>query len=66
MNTSRATVGIAIIFLAAALSLVGAPHQSSERAAAFKGDPSVPPASEALRQGDMKAAPEGNVQDMAY
>ena len=66
MNTSRATVGIAIACLAAALSLTGAPHQSRERAAAFKADPSVPPASEAFRQGDMKTASEGNVQDMAY
>ena len=63
MNTSRATVGIAIVFLAAALSLAATPH-SYTAVAAFAGDPSVPPASEALR--DTKDAPQGNVQDMAY
>ena len=66
MNTSRATVGIAIIFLAAALSLAGVPHQSSERAAAFTGDPSVPPASVAFKQSDSKGVTHGNVEDLAY
>ena len=65
MNTPRATVGIAIIFLAAALSLAGAPPRG-ERTTAYTGDPSVPPASEALRQGDTKNASQGNVEDMAY
>ena len=64
MNTSRATVGIAIIFLAAALSLAGAP-QPNEKPAAFMGDPSVPSASEAFR-GETKGVSTGNVQDMAY
>ena len=65
MNTSRATVGIAIIFLAAALSLAGTPHQS-EHTAAFTGDPSVPPASEAFRQAETKNISQGNVEDLAY
>lgn len=64
MNTSRATVGIAIIFLAAALSLAGAP-QPSEKTAVFVGDPSVPSATEAFR-GETKSVPTGNVEDMAY
>jgi len=63
MNTSRATVGIAIVFLAAALSLAATPH-SYIASASYAGDPSVPPASEALR--DAKDAPQGNVVDMAY
>ena len=64
MNTSRATVGIAIIFLAAALSLAGAP-QLNEKSAALAGDPSVPSASEAFR-AETKSASTGNVEDMAY
>ena len=63
MNTSRATVGIAIVFLAAALSLAATPH-SFTGSASYAGDPSVPPAGEALR--DAKDAPQGNVVDMAY
>ena len=63
MNTSRATVGIAIVFLAAALSLAATPH-SYTSSASYAGDPSVPPASEALR--DTKTATQGNVEDMAY
>jgi hypothetical protein len=65
MNTSRATVGIAIVFLAAALSLAGTPH-TVEGGAAFTGDPSVPPASEVFRVGDTKNVSQGNVEDMAY
>jgi hypothetical protein len=64
MNTSRATVGIAIVFLAAALSLAAIPH--SERVTAFTGDPSVPSASEAFRAGDTKTVSQGNVEDLAY
>ena len=63
MNTFRAAVGIAIVFLAAALSLTAAPH-SSPVSAPYAGDPSVPPASEALRES--KTASQGNVVDMAY
>ncbi len=63
MNTSRATVAIAIVFLAAALSLAGTPH-SYTSSATYAGDPSVPPAGEALREA--KDTPQGNVVDMAY
>ena len=68
MNTSRATVGIAIVFLAAALSLAGAPH-SVERGTGntgHAGDPSVPPASEVFRAGETKNVSQGNVEDLAY
>ena len=65
MNTPRATVGIAIFFLAAALSLAGT-HQRHERLAAVNADPSVPPASEAFRQGETKNVSQGNVEDMTY
>ena len=65
MNTSRATVGIAIIFLAAALSLAGAPPPG-EHTTAYTGDPSVPPASEAFKQGEATGVAQGNVHDMAY
>ncbi len=64
MNKSRAIVGIAIVFLAAALSLAAVPH--SEHAGPFTGDPSVPSASEAFRAGDTKTASQGNVEDLAY
>ena len=64
MNTSRATIGIAIVFLAAALSLAGVPH--SEHGAAPAGDPSVPPASEVFRAGETKPVAQGNVEDLAY
>jgi hypothetical protein len=63
MNTSRATVGIAIAFLAAALSLAIVPHEAAP--AAYAGDPSVPPASEVFRN-DTKPAEPGNVTDLAY
>ncbi len=63
MKTSHATVGIAIVCLAAALSRAGIPHTFTP-SQAYAGDPSVPSASEALR--DTKDAPQGNVQDMAY
>jgi hypothetical protein len=63
MKTSHATVGIAIVCLAAALSLAGTPHKYSA-SPSYTHDPSVPPASEALR--DKKDAPQGNVTDMAY
>jgi hypothetical protein len=62
MNKPRATVGIAIVFLAAALSLAGIPH--GYEPGAFAGDPSVPSASEALRE--TKTASQGNVVDMTY
>ena len=65
MNTPRASVGIAIVFLAAALSLAGTPH-TVERSAAYTGDPSVPPASEVFRDGDTKTVSQGNVVDLAY
>ncbi len=65
MNTSRATVGIAIVFLAAALMLAGSPHPS-DPPQAFAGDPSVPSAAEAFRTADEKVAAQGNVVDMAY
>jgi hypothetical protein len=65
MNTSRATIGIAVVFLAAALSLAAVPH-NSEQAAPFKGDPSVPSASEVFRGGDTKNVSQGNVEDLAY
>ncbi len=65
MNTPRATVGIAIVFLAAALSLAGTPHPA-ERGFAYAGDPSVPGASEALARVEAKDAPQGNVVDLAY
>ena len=65
MNTSRATVGIAIVFLAAALSLAGAPH-TVERGTGYTGDPSVPPASEVFRAGETKNVSQGNVEDLAY
>lgn len=64
MNTSRATVGIAIVFLAAALSLAGTPHPV-DSAGAYAGDPSVPSASEAFRS-DTKNVSQGNVVDLAY
>ncbi len=64
MNTSRATVGIAIVFLAAALSLAGAPHPADP--GAYSGDPSVPPASEVFRNGETKNVSQGNVEDLAY
>ena len=65
MNTFRATVGIAIVFLAAALTLAGAPH-TLERGSGYAGDPSVPPASEVFRAGDTKTVAQGNVEDLAY
>jgi hypothetical protein len=66
MNTSRATVGIAVTFLAAVLSLAAAPHGHRPGAAAFTGDASVPPASEVFARGETGNAPQGNVEDMAY
>jgi hypothetical protein len=63
MNTSRATVGITVVFLAAAISLAVIPH--TEAPAAYAGDPSVPPASEVFRN-DTKPAEPGNVADLAY
>jgi hypothetical protein len=65
MNTTRATVGIAIVFLAAALTLAGTPH-APEGAPAFTGDPSVPPASEVFSAADTKRVAQGNVEDLAY
>jgi hypothetical protein len=65
MNSSRATVGIAIVFLAAALSLAAIPRERPA-APAFSGDPSVPSATAAFREGDAKTAAQGNVVDMAY
>ena len=65
MNTSRATVGIAIVFLAAALTLAGTP-QTVEGGPAFQADPSVPPASEVFRAADAGNASQGNVLDLAY
>ena len=61
---NRPLVGITIASIAAALSLAGTPH-TSEHAAAFTGDPSVPSATEAFR-GDTKSAGQGNVEDLAY
>jgi hypothetical protein len=65
MNPFRATVGIAIVFLAAALTLAGAPH-TVERGTGYTGDPSVPPASDVFRAGETKTAAQGNVEDLAY
>ena len=65
MNTSRATVGIAIVFLAAALSLAGTPHVA-DHGAAYAGDPSVPPASEVFSRGETRNVAQGNVEDLAY
>ena len=65
MNTSRATVGLAIVFLAAALTLAALPHEQ-QAGPAFTGDPSVPSASEAFRNAETKTASQGNVVDMAY
>jgi hypothetical protein len=66
MNTSRATVGIAIAFLAAALLVAGAAHQKSQKAAPSARDPSVPSASDTFRQAGTKTVSSGNVEDMAY
>jgi hypothetical protein len=66
MNTSRATVAIAIIFLAAALTLAGAPQQNGDNAAQSPRDPSVPSASEAFKQSESKGLSQGNVEDLAY
>ena len=60
---NRATVGIAIASLAAALSLATLPHERA--AAGYTGDPSVPPASEVFRN-DTKSTEQGNVADLAY
>jgi hypothetical protein len=65
MNTTRATVGIAIVSVAAALTLAGTPH-APEGGRAFTGDPSVPPASEVFRTADTRNASQGNVEDLAY
>lgn len=62
MNTSRATVALSAIILAAVISLSGhAPIDPSPAA-----DPSVPPASVAFAKADAPAAPQGNVQDLTY
>ena len=66
MNTSRATVGIAIFFLAAALSLAGTSPHNPERRAAFSADPSLTSATEAFRSDETKSASLGNVEDMTY
>jgi hypothetical protein len=65
MNTSRATVGISAIILAAAISLAGGPREA-DKVASVK-DPSVPSASEAFNYPDnYRKASEGNVQDLTY
>ena len=64
MNTSRATVAVSAIILAALISLT-AGHAPLETHAI---DPSVPPATVAFSHGDTRTAPpqEGNVQDLTY
>jgi hypothetical protein len=68
--TTRITVAVSIAALAAAISLAGVVHdgQGNGVNAPTGGiDPSVPPASEALRkQGDDRKVSEGNVHDMTY
>jgi hypothetical protein len=65
MNTSRATVGISAIILAAAISLTGW-RESGDKAPNSAGDPSVPSATVAFQQQGDRKLPEGNVQDLAY
>jgi hypothetical protein len=69
--TTRITVAISIAALAAAISLAGVVHDGQVNGPAVPApaatDPSVPPASEALRKvGDDRKVSEGNVQDMTY
>jgi hypothetical protein len=75
--STRATVGITALVLAAALSLSGVLREGGPNAAASAADPSVPPASQAFKSEDDKKAAiaktaalikefEGNVQDMTY
>lgn len=64
MNTSRATVGIAVVFLAAALTLGMSPRLGEP--VPYAGDPSLPAASDVFKPGETKVAAQGNVEDMTY
>ncbi|MEP7068982.1 MAG: hypothetical protein ABI789_07075 [Usitatibacter sp.] len=64
MNKSRATAGIAVVFLAAALSLGVSPPFGEP--VPYAGDPSLPAASDVFKPGDTKVAAQGNVEDMTY
>jgi hypothetical protein len=61
----RITVVVSIVALAAAISLTAVPHDGQGKADAARIDPSVPAASDALRNPPAKPA-EGNVHDMTY
>ena len=60
--SARASVGITALVLAVALSFSGVLREGGPNAAT-QADPSVPPASQALKAGQQS---EGNVQDMTY
>lgn len=64
MNTSRATIAVSAIILAALISLT-AGHAPLDKNTV---DPSVPPATVAFSHGDTRTPPpqEGNVQDLTY
>jgi hypothetical protein len=69
MNTyaTRIIAALFVIALAAAISLASIGHDAPGRGVPVATDPSVPPASVALRkQGDERKVSEGNVQDMTY
>jgi hypothetical protein len=61
--STRVTVGITAIILAAAISFAVAKHEDTPGKAAAKTDPSVPPASEVFKSGQHA---EGNVPDHTY
>ena len=61
---TRASVGIAALILATALSLTTALHEVGASNASPSTDPSVPPASQVFSAGGGQA--EGNVRDMTY
>jgi hypothetical protein len=62
-HSTRASVGITALVLAAALSFSGVLREGGPNAATPAADPSVPPASQAFKAGQPS---EGNVQDMTY
>ena len=61
---TRATVGIAALVLATALSLTTALHEVGASNGPPSTDPSVPPASQVFSASS--GQPEGNVRDMTY
>jgi hypothetical protein len=61
---TRASVGIAALILATALSLTTALHEVGASNASPTTDPSVPPASQVFSAGGGQT--EGNVRDMTY